>query len=100
MEENTKRVFFGVEVEAPWPERLPPGRFLDEKHRHLTLAFLGDIPFAKLEALLPEVPRPTFHVGPVGHFDALELLPHRHPGVVAWHVLWHRNNALELFQKE
>lgn len=100
MDETIKRLFFGAEVEAPWPEKLPPGRLLDEKHRHLTLEFLGNIPYEKLAKLLPEFPAPEYRVAPVGHFDELLLLPHRHPNVAAWHVSWHRNTALESLQKQ
>ncbi len=40
--EEEKRLFFGAEVSAPWPKELPQGRVLEEKARHLTLAFLGE----------------------------------------------------------
>lgn len=100
MNDQQKRLFFGVEVDAPWPMRLPPGRMLDERHRHMTLAFLGNIPYQALLDQLPSLPPPSFKVGPVGRFDQLLLLPKRHPNVAAWHVVWQRNNALEIFQKE
>lgn len=100
MNEDEKRVFFGVEVEAPWPEHLPTGRFLDEKHRHLTLFFLGNIAFPRLQELLPKVPKPRFKVGQVGYFDEGLFLPNRRPNVVAWHAIWQRGNAIETYQKE
>lgn len=83
-----KRLFFGVEVHAPWPTSLPHGRLLDEAHRHLTLAFLGETSYPDLIKLLKSFPRPTFQVGAVGQFDACLLLPPRHPHVVAWHARW------------
>jgi RNA 2',3'-cyclic 3'-phosphodiesterase len=43
-----KRLFFAFEVDAPWPEALPSGRILEPSCRHMTLAFLGNIPFAPL----------------------------------------------------
>jgi RNA 2',3'-cyclic 3'-phosphodiesterase len=98
MEEGEKRLFFGVEVEAPWPSKLPPGRFLDEAHRHLTLAFLGNTSFPKLLALLHDFPKPAYRIGPVGHFDEQLFLTKRHPNVVAWHIAWHRDHPLEAFQ--
>jgi 2'-5' RNA ligase len=83
-----KRLFFGIEVHAPWPSSLPHGRLLDEAHRHLTLAFLGEIPYLDLLKLLEDFPRPTFQVGSVGIFDTCLCLPSRHPHVVAWHAQW------------
>jgi len=86
MEPEHKRLFFGLEVQAPWPESLPHGRILDEKHRHLTLAFLGDTDWTKLKEALQTFPTPSFKVGFVGQFDQCLFLPPRHPRVVAWHV--------------
>lgn len=84
-----KRLFFGLEVDAPWPEKLPQGRLLDTAHRHITLAFLGEVDFPKLEPLLQSAfPKPNFQVGLVGCFDDVLFLPPRHPHVAAWHVLW------------
>lgn len=81
---ETKRLFFGLEVEAPWPEKLPSGRILDPSHRHLTLAFLGNVSTTPAS----NIPLPSFSVGLVGQFDKLLLLPPAHPHVVAWHVNW------------
>jgi len=88
MENNQKRLFFGMEVTAPWPAKLPHGRLLDEAHRHMTLAFLGDIDFSKLSPLLNDFPLPPFQIGLVGLFDQCLFLPKRHPHVVAWHIHW------------
>ena len=38
---DQKRLFFGFEVKAPWPQGLPKGRILKEDQRHITIAFLG-----------------------------------------------------------
>lgn len=88
MKEEIKRLFFGIEVHAPWPAPLPKGRMLDESHRHLTLAFLGNIPFAPLLKLLEHFPKLPMHIGSVGFFDACLTLPARHPHVVAWQAHW------------
>lgn len=88
-----KRLFFGLEVHAPWPETLPAGRLLDEKHRHLTLAFLGNIEYGKLQEALQAFPHPPFKVGFVGQFDQCLFLPQRHPRVVAWHVDFFEEHA-------
>lgn len=88
MAEEIKRLFFGIEVQAPWPSHLPRGRLLDEAHRHLTLAFLGNISYAPLHDILETFPKPSMQLGSVGYFDSCLTLPPRHPHVVAWHACW------------
>lgn len=101
MNEEIKRVFFGVEVHAPWPLKLPHGRLLDEEHRHLTLAFLGNIPFHPLLDMLKNFSIPSPRVGTSGKFDRCLLLPKRHPNVVAWQASWYSNHtSIVFFQKE
>ena len=97
---ETKRLFFGLEVAAPWPEKLPSGRILDSIHRHLTLAFLGNVPWQPLEKSLSTTPILPFSVGLVGQFDQLLLLPPSHPHVIAWHVNWgDESSAIAQYQK-
>ena len=43
VENESKRLFFGFEVDAPWPS-LPEGRMIKEKDRHVTVAFLDRLP--------------------------------------------------------
>lgn len=89
MDESKKRVFFAVEVKAPWPEQLPHGRLLDPEDRHATLAFLGETPYeVLLQHLNGDFPIPPFKVGLVGTFSKCLFLPPRHPNVVAWDVHW------------
>lgn len=97
--QDTKRLFFGAEVHAPWPSELPPGRLLQEKQRHLTLAFLGNVPHSPLISLLEHFPKPDSPLGTVGYFDACLALPPRHARVIAWHARWHQPSPLDLFQK-
>lgn len=100
MENEEKRLFFGLEVLAPWPPNLPPGRFLDEKHRHLTVAFLGKTNFPLLQKALETVPQPPFHVGLAGRFTECIFLPKRYPNVAAWNVAWlDDNQPLTAYQK-
>lgn len=87
--DETKRVFFALEVHAPWPEDLPKGRLLEPADRHATLAFLGEITYTPLiENLNKNFPPPPFQVGLVGSFSKCLFLPPRHPNVVAWQVHW------------
>lgn len=88
---ESKRLFFGFSVRAPWPDTYPSGRILEEDSRHLTLAFLGDVPYAPLEKGLDNLPLPPFEVGPVGRSTRLEFLPKYQPRVVAEHVEWLSN---------
>ena len=100
MKDNIKRVFFGVEVEAPWPTELPRGRVLDAAHRHMTLAFLGNISYPPLRDILPNFPTPPMRIGLVGHFDKCLALPPHHPHVIAWHAYWQDDSRdLISFQK-
>lgn len=73
---------------------------LDEAHRHMTLAFLGEIPYEKLKKILNEFPKPPFSVGFAGQFDKCLFLPERHPHVAAWHVdYFDEPSPLLAFQK-
>lgn len=101
MKEEIKRLFFAVQVHAPWPVKLPHGRMLDAAHRHMTLAFLGNQPYAPLREHLPSFPTPPMQIGRVGWFDSCLALPERHPNVVSWHAAWLGDNlALASFQKK
>ncbi len=93
-----KRLFFGLDIQAPWPEKLPSGRVLEIEHRQMTLAVLGSVDYEKLKQKLPSFPKPAFTVGMVGKFDQPLFLPPRHPRVVAWHVQWlEASNAFDTF---
>lgn len=94
-----RRLFFGFDIEAPWPEGLPAGRIIESRHRHLTLAFLGSVCYAELEEKLGSFPRPEFRLGPVACFDKVLFLPRRRPGMVAWQVKWGQENRVDQYHR-
>lgn len=97
---NVKRLFFALEVLAPWPAKLPHGRIMDDSHRHMTLAFLGSTDYRKLQESLKRFPYPPFRIGFAGKFNEPLFLPPRHPHVAAWHVQWLEDAmSLDLYQK-
>ena len=99
-----KRFFLAFEVEAPWQEE-PPGRYI--KHRHLTIAFLGNVETSKIENILKNFEAPNFKVGPSGIFDKLLFLPKFLPRVVSYNIDWlsdkrvseYRETVLEFLKK-
>jgi 2'-5' RNA ligase len=92
-----RRLFFALNVEAPWPENLPSGRILSEKERHITLAFLGNVAFQPLENLLNHFPLPPFQIALAGKCDRLLFLPEAAPRVVATHVSWFKSHSLDAY---
>jgi len=94
------RLFLALNIEAPWPDTYPKGRFLKVESRHLTLAFLGQVEKNLLLDYLKTVPPPPFNVGPVGVFQDVLFLPVRKPHVVAWKVQWiEQEVAIESWRK-
>lgn len=95
------RLFFGLEVHAPWPEEFPLGRLLAPEARHITFAFLGETDEKKLFPLLNEIPLPQRTLGWSGQFTNVEFFPKRHPHVAAWTMQWsrHENELLEYQQQ-
>ena len=85
---NNQRLFFALQVEAPWPLEPPEGRILDQEVRHLTLAFLGTGHFPDLLNQVETIPRPPFRIAPVGTADSLICLPPESPRVIATTVCW------------
>lgn len=97
---DRKRLFFGMEAIAPWPDELPHGRILREECRHLTLAFLGDCNFSDLAKVLERFPKPSFTTGIAACFESLLFLPRKNPRVAAWEVrLLEEASSFSAFQK-
>jgi len=100
IKKNKRRLFFGAEVDAPWSEESFGGRVIDERSRHLTLAFLGELLFTEIEKIVDTFPVPSFKVGIVGESNRLLLLPKNSPRAIAYLVDWVEQKALlEDFQK-
>lgn len=101
MSEQIKRLFFGLELVAPWPEKFPSGNLLKPENRHLTLAFLGNI---NSTTLLDKLQQHALHVplkvGTSGYFERCLFLPPKNPNVASWGVHWLSNaEPLLTFQK-
>lgn len=86
-------LFFGFEVQAPWPKEFPKGRIIEEKERHLTLLFLGKREKPKVDFC------PDFEIGAVGEFDFPLFLPEKHPHLIAWHMKFWQEEAISNLQK-
>ncbi len=98
---DIRRLFFGLEIEAPWPEQLPQGRLIDPEHRHLTFSFLGNTDYTQMEQALLLFPEPKTKLGYAALFDHSLFLPPRSPRCVSWHVHWlNRGESLTLYQKQ
>lgn len=96
---TTLRLFFGIDLETPWPEDWPRGRVLEEADRHLTLAFLGEVEGAAVERLVDQHPVPSCLFAPTGWFDRCVFLPNDQTArVAAWHLAWD-DPTISLFQK-
>jgi len=93
------RLFFGVSLQASWPEKFPKVRILEENERHFTLAFLGDCDFSKLEKELQSIPECSFAIGCAGVFDKLIFLPKKSPRVVCYHARFF-TDGIEEYQKK
>lgn len=87
-EVELKRLFFALEIEAPWPDNFPNGRLLKKTDRHLTVAFLGQLPFSFLKEQLKDFPQPPCQMSLAGICNDLLFLPEKEPRVVAAHVEW------------
>lgn len=94
-----KRLFFGLELIADWPQSLPKGRVIDEQEHHLTLAFLGQVSFPELEELLPTFPKPKSKIGFSGKCDHLIFLPKKTPRIVAGAIHWFENASFMCYQQ-
>lgn len=88
MDQKTCRLFFGLEIQTPWPFFWPKGKWIEKNHRHVTLNFLGNTELDPVKKALSKFPLPPWDFGPCGFFDKCLELPENHPRVIAWHIQW------------
>ncbi len=81
---SIKRIFLGFECQALWPEQWPKGRVIEEKARHVTLAFIGETEIESFMRHLGNFPKPSFQTGFAGIFTKCLFLPKKGPHVVAF----------------
>ena len=77
-------------METRWPEKLPPGRVIEEESRHITFLFIGE------HAPLQGIPTPPFKVGFAGYFDKCLVFHH---DLIAWRANLGDQNLVP-YQKE
>lgn len=85
--DDIRRLFFALPVSCHWPETYPEGRILTQTNRHLTLAFLGDSDWSKLNQSLKQFSGFQRKVGSATLFNNCLFLPEKHSRVVSWEVL-------------
>jgi RNA 2',3'-cyclic 3'-phosphodiesterase len=78
------RIFFGLDINAPWKESEPSGRYIDKSLRHITLIFVGEVADEKVNSIIPILPTPSFKISPSGIFDKVLALPYKHPNVISY----------------
>lgn len=92
-------MFYGFQIDAPWPDHLPPGKYIARQYRHCTLVFLGKKSFEHNA----DFPQPSFQTAPVGFFSKCIFLPKNSSRVVSWEMEWFTQgieeyqNTLETF---
>jgi len=101
MQEDTKRVFFGFEIETNWLKTPFEKKIIQEKNRHITLLFLADQNFLVIEKVLNEIPSLDLKVPLSGFFDEILFLPKKHPRVVAYRAnFMNKTHEIQKFQKD
>ncbi|CDR35132.1 Conserved hypothetical protein [Criblamydia sequanensis CRIB-18] len=78
-----KKIFFGLKACADWPLFCTKARFLNEKNRHMTLAFLGMQPYNELDFFLKSIPTPPL-VGFSAVAEEILFLPFNKPATASY----------------
>lgn len=98
-DQDIKRLLFGFEALAPWPDVLPDEKTLKARKRHLTLLFFGNTSYKKMYQHIRYMPKPFFRLGPVAVADSFLSLPHRSSNVLTWHVESFGENLIDEYQR-
>ncbi|MCX6112793.1 MAG: hypothetical protein NTY22_05875 [Proteobacteria bacterium] len=69
-----RRLFWGFEITAQWPQFPRDGRQILPKDRHATIAFLGNVDYDMLKPFINNY-EPEINIQPSGIFNRLILLP-------------------------
>ena len=73
---DLKRLFWGFEVHAQWPQFPHDGRIIEPGSRHATMVFLGETDHDILKPFI-ESYRPAITSTPTGYFDHIMFLPNK-----------------------
>jgi 2'-5' RNA ligase len=73
---DTRRLFWGFEVHAQWPQFPHDGRIIEPESRHATVVFLGEVDYNILKPFI-ESYRPSINSTPTGYFDHIMFLPNK-----------------------
>jgi RNA 2',3'-cyclic 3'-phosphodiesterase len=73
---DTRRLFWGFEVLAQWPQFPQDGRIIEPASRHATMVFLGDTDHDILKPFIENY-KPGITAAPTGYFDHIMFLPNK-----------------------
>ncbi len=98
---NEKRLFFAFVVETNWPGFPEEHKLITQENRHLTVLFLGNQDFDRLESLIDKMPKLSDEISVVGQFNKCIFLPQKEPRLVAWQIdFFEKIYLLKEFQKK
>lgn len=78
-----KKIFFGLKADANWPAFSSKARFIEDKNRHMTLAFLGMQPYNELDFFFKSIPKPPL-VGFSAVAEEILFLPFNKPSTASY----------------
>ncbi|MEI6079562.1 MAG: hypothetical protein WCQ53_02860, partial [bacterium] len=73
---DKRRLFWGFEVDAKWPELPKDGRIVEPGSRHATMLFLGEVDYEVLKPFI-DTYKPDISATPSGVLDKLLFLPNK-----------------------
>ncbi|NGX63060.1 MAG: RNA 2',3'-cyclic phosphodiesterase [Candidatus Anoxychlamydiales bacterium] len=101
MEKDTKRLFFGFEIQTLWPKTFTAKKIIKEENRHITLLFLGENIIEDIEKHLQDLPSLDTNIPLAGFFDKTLFLPEKNPRLVAYRAnFFDKSKEVKNFQNE